>query len=179
MLAKLAILISTLSTLGLTSPIHAQATSTTIKVRWTVPGDDSLTGRAASYDLRYSTSPITAANFAAATRFVSTPAPGLPGATDSVTVTGLTPATTYWFALKTLDEVPNAAAISNVITMATLAAPDTVRPAPVIDLRFGWYDVQGRRVLDPREPGIYFAVDSLGDRRLVVITRQGAFRSEA
>lgn len=179
MLTKLALLIGTLATLGVSSPAHAQATSTTIRMRWTVPGDDSLTGRAASYDLRYSTSPITVANFAAAARFNATPAPGLPGATDSVTVTGLTPATTYFFALKTLDEVPNASGISNVISMATLPAPDTVRPGPILDLRFGWYDAAGRRVRVPGEPGIYFAVDSLGDRRLVVITRQGAFPGSA
>jgi hypothetical protein len=108
---------------------HAQATHNSVTLTWTTPGDDSVSGTATQFDLRYSTAPITAANFAAATRWTATPVPSAAGATQSVTVTGLSASTTYYFAIKTADEVPNWAGISNVISRATLAAPDEVRPA--------------------------------------------------
>jgi chitodextrinase len=105
-----------------------------VRLTWTTPGDDSLAGTASQFDLRYSTSAITAANFASATRWSGTPTPTGPGTMQSVTVTGLVPNTTYWFAIKTADEVPNWSAISNIISRTTLAAPDTIRPARVANL---------------------------------------------
>lgn len=106
-------------------------TFNSVSLAWTTPGDDSLTGTAAQFDLRYSTATITAANFATATRWTGTPTPAVPGTQQTTTVTGLLPSTTYFFAIKTADEVPNWAGISNVISRATLAAPDTIRPAQI------------------------------------------------
>jgi len=119
-----------------TAPLaaHAQTTPTSVQLTWTTPGDDSLTGTAASFDLRYSASAITAANFASATRWTGTPAPTAPGTTQSVTVSGLNPGTTYWFAIKTADEVPNWSAISNILSVTTPVAGDVVRPAAVANL---------------------------------------------
>jgi chitodextrinase len=122
---------------ALTAPVpaaFAQTTSTSVSLTWTTPGDDSLSGTAAQFDLRYSTAAITAANFGAATRWTAMPAPAVSGTSQSVTVTGLTPNTTYWFAIKTADEVPNWSAISNVVSRTTLAAPDAVRPAAIATL---------------------------------------------
>jgi phosphodiesterase/alkaline phosphatase D-like protein len=122
-----------LATVG--SAAHAQTvTWNSVTLSWTTPGDDSLVGTASQFDLRYSTSPINASNFGAATRWMSMPTPAASGARQSVTVTGLTPNTPYYFAIKTADEVPNWAGISNVITRTTLAAPDTIRPAAIADL---------------------------------------------
>jgi chitodextrinase len=104
-----------------------------VPLSWTAPGDDSLTGTATQYDLRYSTALITAANFDAATPWTGVPVPGPAGTHQSVIITGLQPSTTYWFAMKTRDEVPNWSVMSNVISRATLAAPDTIRPAQVAD----------------------------------------------
>jgi phosphodiesterase/alkaline phosphatase D-like protein len=115
--------------LALPAAALAQTTYNSVTLSWTTPGDDSLSGIASQFDLRYSTSPITTTNFAAASRFLGTPAPATPGTRQSVTVTGLSPTTTYYFAIKTGDEVPNWAGISNVISRTTLAAPDTQRPA--------------------------------------------------
>jgi phosphodiesterase/alkaline phosphatase D-like protein len=106
-------------------------TSNSVQLSWTTTGDDSLTGTASQFDLRYATFAITSANFASATRWVGTPTPGPAGTRHTTTVTGLSPSTTYWFAIKTADDVPNWSAISNIISRATLAAPDTVRPAQV------------------------------------------------
>jgi hypothetical protein len=118
-------------------PTRATAQTVTwnsVSLTWTAPGDDSLSGTAAQYDLRYSTAAITAANFTGATRFMGTPAPAPSGTKQAVIVTGLQPNTTYYFAIKTADEVPNWSGISNVISRTTLAAPDTTRPAQVTTL---------------------------------------------
>jgi chitodextrinase len=120
------------STVSIATDAHAQQAWNSVTLSWTTPGDDSLSGTAAQFDIRYSTSLITAANFLAATRWTTgVPAPAAPGTTQSVTVTGLAPATTYWFAMKTADEIPNWAGLSNVATKTTTSAPDVVRPAPI------------------------------------------------
>jgi len=107
----------------------AQSSWNSVLLQWTAVGDDSLTGNATQYDLRYSTAVITAANFASATRVTGMPAPAAQGATESYRVTGLSPSTTYWFAIKAGDDMGNWALISNVVSKATTAAPDTIRPA--------------------------------------------------
>jgi phosphodiesterase/alkaline phosphatase D-like protein len=120
--------------LALAVPAEAVTTWNSITVSWTTPGDDSLIGTASAFDLRYSTSPITATNFASATRFLGTPTPAASGTPQSVNVTGLVPATTYYFALKTSDDASNWSLISNVPSKTTLAAPDTIRPFAVSSL---------------------------------------------
>jgi hypothetical protein len=113
-----------------TAEVHAQQPWNSASLSWTTPGDDGMTGTASQFDIRYSTSPITAANFASAARWTTgVPVPGLPGTQQNVMVTGLSPSTTYYFAIKTGDEVPNWAGISNVATKTTAVAPDVIRPA--------------------------------------------------
>jgi phosphodiesterase/alkaline phosphatase D-like protein len=104
---------------------------------WTPVGDDGNTGTATAYDLRYSTSPINASNFDSAI-----PATGeaVARATDlgeGFSVTGLNSSTTYYFALKVADEVPNWSVISNVPNGTTLPAPDTTPPSAVANLAGG------------------------------------------
>jgi len=118
-------------TVGAALPAQAQTGWNSVTLSWTTPGDDSLTGTASQFDVRYSTSPITAATFASATRFLGTPTPTAPGTTQSVVISGLLPATTYYFALKTGDDVPNWSLISNVVSKTTSSAPDTIRPFAV------------------------------------------------
>ncbi len=121
-------------TIGWTSHADAQVTHDSVTLSWTTPGDDGMLGTASQFDLRYSTSPITAGNFASATRWTSMPAPAAPGTRQTVTVTGLQSNTTYYFAIKTADDVPNWSAISNILSRTTLQAPDIVRPGPVASL---------------------------------------------
>jgi chitodextrinase len=120
-----------LGLLGSAFPANAQQSWNSVTLTWTTPGDDSLNGTAAQFDLRYATSPITAGNFASATRVTGLPAPSAAGTPQTWVVTGLSPGTTYWFALKTADEVPNWSLLSNVVSKATTAAPDVQRPAPL------------------------------------------------
>jgi chitodextrinase len=115
------------------------STETSLALRWTATGDDSLTGTATSYDVRYSTSPITAANWASATQATGEPAPVAAGGTQNFTVTGLTRQTTYYVAIKVIDDGGNASALSNPVSAAT---PDLTSPAAVRDLAVGflWFD---------------------------------------
>ncbi len=117
---------------GAVRPAVAQVTETSVTLAWTAPGDDSLTGQATRYDLRWSLTPInTLADFAQATPVVGVAAPQLAGAAESTNVTGLTPETNYWFALRTQDEAGNASALSNLAQATTTASTDVTRPAPL------------------------------------------------
>lgn len=82
-------------------------TSIKMTVSWVASGDDGLTGDSLSYDLRYSKSPIDASNFdAVAASLTGTSQPR--GSSESVLVTGLTPSTQYYVALKIKDDAGNA-----------------------------------------------------------------------
>ncbi len=94
-------------------------TTSSVQLTWTAPGDDGSTGTATTYDVRYSTSTITAGNWATATQATGEPSPQIAGSGESFTVTGLSEATTYYFAIKASDEKPNESAISNVASATT------------------------------------------------------------
>ncbi len=116
-------------------PSLSGATVNSLVLGWTAPGDDGAAGTAAAYDIRYSTSAIASdADFAAAVQVIGEPAPALAGTAQTMTVTGLSAATTYYFVMKAQDEVPNVSAKSNVPSLATLVQPDVTAPAAVIDL---------------------------------------------
>ncbi len=89
-------------------------TRTTLKLTWTAPGDDGNVGTAAGYDIRYSTSTITDANWGSASQVSGEPTPQAAGSSETFTVSGLSPDTTYSFAIKTADEVPLWSALSNI-----------------------------------------------------------------
>jgi hypothetical protein len=128
------------------------STENTVAINWTATGDDSLTGTAASYDVRYSTSPITAANFASATAASGEPAPTASGTVQAFTITGLTRQTTYYVAMKATDDAGNPSAISNVVSTTT---PDTTAPAAITNLAvsfvgFSWHLGDARTADRPR-----------------------------
>ncbi len=100
--------------------VQAQVTHNSVTLNWTTPGDDSWQGRPPQFDIRYSTSPITAANFASATPGPrACPRRGARHAPERSRSPDLSPSTTYWFAIKTADEVPNWAGLSNVVSSTT------------------------------------------------------------
>lgn len=90
-----------------------------VSLAWTAPADIGWGTEA--YEIRYSTSPISSANFADAQLVPNPPIPGIPGSTDHVDVLGLQAETDYWFALHTRDEAGNWSALSNVLSVRTLA----------------------------------------------------------
>jgi subtilisin family serine protease len=85
-----------------------------VTLTWTAPGDDGTAGRAGFYDVRYSSAPITAATWAAASPARAEPAPRPAGSGESFTVTGLEPSTLYYFAVKVKDNAGNESALSNL-----------------------------------------------------------------
>lgn len=95
----------------------------TLTLAWTAPGDDGTAGQATAYEMRYSRSPIDDLNWAAATPANGLAAPATPGSPQTFVVTGLWSHTTYYFAMKTRDEIPNWSALSNVAEDTTLALP--------------------------------------------------------
>jgi phosphodiesterase/alkaline phosphatase D-like protein len=121
---------SSVTNLALSSP-----TTSSMVLTWTAPGDDGAVGTASLYDIRYSTAPIvTAGDFTSAALVSGEPVPSVAGTVQNMTVTGLSANTAYYFAMKTQDELPNVSAVSNVPTLTTVAAPDSVTPAVVTNL---------------------------------------------
>jgi hypothetical protein len=100
---------------------------------WSAPGDDSLTGRASRYDVRYSTQTITPANFAQASAASNLPVPGLPGATQSARIDLLQSGQTFFFAIKSADTNNNWSIMSNV---ASGVSQDVVGVGATLTLAF-------------------------------------------
>ena len=112
----------------------AGAEAASVTLRWTAPGDDGSVGTAAQYDVRYSTSAITANNWNSATQVTGEPAPKVAGSAESFTINNLTANTTYYFAVKTADEATNWSGLSNVVSVTTA---DETAPAAIADLTAG------------------------------------------
>jgi formylglycine-generating enzyme required for sulfatase activity len=89
------------------------STAGTVNLSWTAPGDDGNTGTASTYIVRYDTTQITGVNWGSSANVTGEPVPSPASSPESMTVSGLTPAQTYYFAIKTQDEVPNTSEISN------------------------------------------------------------------
>ncbi|QJD81913.1 fibronectin type III domain-containing protein [Cohnella herbarum] len=122
---------------AITSLSAGSATANSIKLSWIAPGDDGMTGTATSYDIRYRTSSFTNADWASLPQASGVPAPAAAGSSQSLTVTGLSAGTTYYFAIKTKDEASNESDLSNVVSLSTTAAPDTTAPAAITSLSAG------------------------------------------
>lgn len=121
-----------------TSPSPAFAQTGSITLTWTAVGDDSLTGTANRYQLRWAISPPTANTPAAleswwvgAAQITGLPVPLAAGATQSMTIPGWTTGT-YYFMLRAFDEANNVSGYGNI---AIKSVTDAARPAPIIDLR--------------------------------------------
>ncbi len=101
----------------------AATTATSLRLIWTAAGDDSTTGTAAAYDVRYNTTGIAGEpDWASATQVSHPPAPGAAGTTEGLTVAGLDPGTLYYFAIKVVDDAQLSSALSNVASGATLGS---------------------------------------------------------
>jgi hypothetical protein len=95
-------------------------TYNSVTLSWTAPGDDENLGTAKNYDLRYSKNPIVGnADFENATKVSSPPLPEIAGTGQTFTVENLESKETYYFAIKTSDEVENWSEISNTAEATT------------------------------------------------------------
>ena len=100
----------------------ASITQSSAILSWTSTGDDGTVGTSTSYDLRYSTSLITSANWAGATQVSGEPAPLIAGTGQSMSINGLNPSTTYYFAIRATDNAGNVSALSNIASITTLSS---------------------------------------------------------
>ena len=116
--------------------VAGEVTAINVAFSWTAPADQPDNYPASVYDFRYSTNPITVDNFDQATQY-ELPAPVVPGETQNVRVYGLTPGTTYYFAVKSADFFGNTSDISNIVSTTTLQAAEIIvegTPDVTIDL---------------------------------------------
>ncbi|MCK4413878.1 MAG: fibronectin type III domain-containing protein [Candidatus Eisenbacteria sp.] len=112
------------------SDLQVEAAGTSwMTLAWTAPGDDGDEGRATTYDLRYRTTPFTAAAWDSLIQVADEPTPQTAGTTERMTLHDLAPATPYFFALLTYDETHNPAPISNVAADTTERGNWVVDPA--------------------------------------------------
>lgn len=115
---------------AITDLFATEATYDTVKLRWTAPGDNITDGRAIYYEVRYNTGTITADNWSSSTLVVRVvdppqerPVPKTAGENETLSVSGLSANTTYYFAIRTYDEIgfPNGSNLSNCETIQTAA----------------------------------------------------------
>ena len=110
-------------------------TSESVRLTWTAVGDDSITGVARSYDLRYSR--WASDQWEQMNSASGEPTPGPAGQLDSTTVRGLSPCTTYHFRIKVVDGAQNWSGKSNLATRTTFGIGDSIPPAKIVDLSIG------------------------------------------
>lgn len=88
-------------------------------LRFTAVGDDGTEGRAASYELRVTSAPLSADGFDRAPRTTARVHPAPAGHVEHILVRDLEPEVTYWFALRAVDDAGLQGPVSNWVT-ATL-----------------------------------------------------------
>jgi formylglycine-generating enzyme required for sulfatase activity len=102
-----------------TSLTFGDVTPTSVALTWRAPGDDGMTGNAASYDLRYSTAEFDEETFEAAALVDGLDRPSAPRSLERTTIMDLSPGQTYFFAIRTRDERGNWSPLSPVVNIST------------------------------------------------------------
>jgi hypothetical protein len=85
-------------------------------ITWTSPGDDNNIGISLQYDIRYSDFPNT--SYYDSERIQGEPAPLIAGTQVHFLITGLKSGKTYYFRIRTADEVVNWSDISNTASVS-------------------------------------------------------------
>ncbi|WPB75217.1 lamin tail domain-containing protein [Archangium violaceum] len=102
--------------------VEVSRTSVRVELQWELVGDDAMAGTASSYELRYATSPIDDSTFGSASDTGVVVGPLGTGSGMSGVITGLSPDTSYHFALRVKDDVGNASVLS-VLSVKTHVDP--------------------------------------------------------
>ena len=105
--------------------------NTSVMVRFTFPGDDSLAGQVRRIEVRSYITPLGDENFNVGIQHPSLFATRPAGTLDSVLVTGLPEGSTLWFAMRAFDDVGLPSAVSN----SDSAALPGLAPGAISDLR--------------------------------------------
>jgi len=111
------------------SPVMAYriAGDSAIVIYWTAPGDDSHSGRASNYDIRFSQEPPTLDTLGwwnSAPHIANVPPPSFAGQRDSIIINGLDFRKLYYFALRSRDEADNWSGVSNIAVFPDLSCAD-------------------------------------------------------
>ena len=104
----------------ITDLIATRTSSSAVRLTFTAPGADSKSGTATAYDLRYSTSPITVANWQFATQATGLAAPLLTRSSETIVLNGLPSGQQYYFAIKAVDAGGLFGLMSNIVGEPTL-----------------------------------------------------------
>lgn len=97
------------------------ATYASVEMTWVATGDDGGDGRASRYEIRYSTSPVS--DFLSADQAPAPPTPQVAGSTERYTLSGLAASTSYYVAVRAVDEAGNAGPIAAAGPVTTLDGP--------------------------------------------------------
>lgn len=102
--------------------------NSTALLEWTAPGDDGQVGQASRYDMRHASQPMTIDLFEREDPLSPLPLPSPAGSAESAYVRGLVPEVTYYFAIRSFDDVGNDSEMSNSPSVLTPPEPDVVPP---------------------------------------------------
>ncbi|MCJ7832939.1 MAG: hypothetical protein MUQ20_00955, partial [Deltaproteobacteria bacterium] len=103
------------------------ATNTSLAFSWSAVGNDEYVGQAASYDLRYSTSPIIdEATFAKATIVTGIDLPQESGTREYFRLSGLQSGTSYYFVIRAVDSWGNKGSLSDQLYARTNASGEVI-----------------------------------------------------
>ena len=162
--------------------VPGTASAADVVLHWTAPGDDGTTGTASTYLIRYSIQGLAGATPADSADWWnnlsspvggSIPTPRVAGTKESFTIAGLDSGTTYYYMIRTCDEIPNCSGYSNIAPkVAGAPSPTGVASADMIGYpnpakdqvtfrfqagtsdgspgpaRLTIYDLNGRRVIE-------------------------------
>ncbi|MFH1859906.1 MAG: fibronectin type III domain-containing protein [bacterium] len=136
-------------------------TESSVTLEWTSPGDNNNKGTATLYDVRRAVSPT--AVFDDSISYISCvgePWPSKAGFPEGMTVTNLSPNTTYYFYLKSwdgtgTDTAGNWSGLSNKLSVTTNAAPTISTSTQLVP---GW-----NLYALPLKPSTSYTSQSLGD----------------
>jgi hypothetical protein len=106
----------TISPATITNLGTATGGSGQVILTWTAPGDDGTVGTCNEYDIRYVPAldgPITDLEWDSATQVSGEPTPSTAGTPETMTISGLVPDASYYFAIKAVDEASNWSGLSN------------------------------------------------------------------
>ena len=95
-----------------------------VTLNWTATGDDDSEGRAASYDIRYHTSPLTEENWLSATTVENLPVPRPSGEAENLTISQLPGGSLLYFGVRAIDDQNNESELSNTALVLVLDFDD-------------------------------------------------------
>ncbi len=105
---------------GISDLAVVEVGGTWLDLSWTAPGDDGSVGTASSYDVRYSATP---GPWDEATEVAGEPDPQVAGSAEAFRLEGLEFSTTYYVAVRAVDDYGNLGPVSDWIDVVTSDPP--------------------------------------------------------